>query len=121
MAKTEATRCDRCGKQTIGLPAEWGVVRMGRTSPFLATGDLDLCPDCFSHVYDFVRKPAMDPPMTAAFKEGAKTKPSGMVHVHSDGGSCHGMRILVNGKCSGCGISPDLQSTGLWPTELVKG
>lgn len=32
------------------------------------------------------------------------------VLVHADGGDCHGMSI-VDGRCVGCGLSPDMQST----------
>ena len=35
------------------------------------------------------------------------------VLVHADGGACHGSRV-VDGRCVGCGIAPDMQSTSLW-------
>ena len=35
------------------------------------------------------------------------------VLVHSDGGACHGSRV-VDGRCVGCGLAPDIQSTSLW-------
>jgi hypothetical protein len=34
------------------------------------------------------------------------------VLVHADGGACHG-KPIVNGRCTGCGIAPDMQSTEL--------
>lgn len=40
------------------------------------------------------------------------------VHVHADGGDCHGTP-LVDGRCPGCGIVPDVQSTELWPMAEV--
>jgi hypothetical protein len=43
-----------------------------------------------------------------------------LVLVHADGGACHGRRIVDN-RCVGCGIAPDMQSTGLWLPELVHG
>jgi hypothetical protein len=39
--------------------------------------------------------------------------------VHTDGGPCHGT-ALVDGRCPGCGIAPDMQSTELWPMGEVK-
>jgi hypothetical protein len=44
------------------------------------------------------------------------------VLVHADGGPCHGARI-VNGRCGGCGIAPDTQSTELWasPEANLQG
>jgi hypothetical protein len=41
------------------------------------------------------------------------------VLVHADGGPCHGT-ALVNGRCPGCGIAPDMQSTELWERGKVK-
>lgn len=35
------------------------------------------------------------------------------VLVHADGGACHGSRV-VDGRCVGCGIAPDMQSTSMW-------
>lgn len=35
-----------------------------------------------------------------------------MILVHADGGPCHGCPI-ENGRCVGCGIAPDMQSTEL--------
>jgi hypothetical protein len=43
---------------------------------------------------------SIDPPMV-------------QVLVHADGGACHG-KPVVNGRCTGCGIVPDMQSTELW-------
>lgn len=37
----------------------------------------------------------------------------GRVIVHADGGDCHGTP-LVDGRCPGCGIAPDMQSCELW-------
>lgn len=37
------------------------------------------------------------------------------VLVHADGGACHGTPI-IDGRCPKCGIAPDTQSLGLWPT-----
>jgi len=35
------------------------------------------------------------------------------VLVHADGGACHGSRV-VDGRCVGCGLAPDMQSTAMW-------
>lgn len=39
--------------------------------------------------------------------------------VHTDGGACHGTP-LVNGRCPKCGITPDTQSTEIWPIGMSK-
>jgi hypothetical protein len=41
------------------------------------------------------------------------------VLVHADGGACHGAAV-VHGRCSKCGIAPDMQSTEFWPPDQVK-
>lgn len=50
----------------------------------------------------------------------ARTDKATHVLVHADGGRCHGSPI-VNGRCSGCGIAPDTQSTELRATLPARG
>ena len=38
----------------------------------------------------------------------------GYVLVHADGGDCHGLALDNLGKCPGCGMTPDSQSTEWW-------
>lgn len=47
------------------------------------------------------------------------TPPNPRVLVHADGGACHGTP-LVDGRCPNCGISPDMQSTELWPAGTTR-
>ena len=44
-----------------------------------------------------------------------------LVLVHADGGECHGMALDPDGRCPGCGIHPDMQSTELWPPGEIRG
>lgn len=44
---------------------------------------------------------------------------SDKILVHADGGPCHGTP-LINNRCPGCGIAPDMQSAELWSVDLLN-
>lgn len=133
MGTVAGTKCDRCGVEALGYPSYWGTIRMSRPKPFMDTGELDLCGDCFNTAYSAVRAAEVKRPSgpccpaigagCAEHSWECKTKQAthidDLVMVHADGGSCHGTR-LVNNQCPKCGIIPDMQSTELWPPGDVK-
>lgn len=72
-----------------------------------------------SNCYD-CRKLADDAIERRAVAIHAASAPrSEMVLVHADGGDCHGMK-LVDGRCPGCGIAPDMQSTEFWTPAKAR-
>ncbi len=48
--------------------------------------------------------------------KGWATGPVRRGPVHADGGLCHGTP-LVDGRCPGCGLVPDMQSIEMWPLD----
>ncbi len=134
MGTAAASKCDRCGVEALGYPSYWGIVKITRPKPFLSTGDLDLCGDCFNTAYSAIRAAEVSkapakrcclasgvPPHSHSLdcKVRQAVHIDDLVMVHADGGACHGTR-LVNNQCPKCGIIPDMQSTELWPPGDVK-